>query len=83
MESLTSKMMESVAPAKIREPELVSAKTLSAMFDVKVTTIWEWVAQARKKPSAESIPYIQIPGSRILRFPLKKVREWYGRGTRG
>ena len=66
---------------KHEEPELVSAKTLAIILDVKLATIRYWINIARTHRSPNSIPFIQLPNSRLIRFPLKKVREWYTRGT--
>ena len=60
--------------------ELVSAKTLAGIMDVKIRTIREWVTRARLKSSPDAIPFVQVPGSRLIRFPLNEVRQWYERG---
>jgi len=60
--------------------DLVSAKTLSQMWEVEERTIMGWVTLARTKPTAEPIPFVRLPGSRLIRFPLKEAREWYSRG---
>ena len=64
-----------------KEAELVSAKTLATILEVKLETIRFWIKNARTHPSPNAIPFIQLPNSRLIRFPLKKVREWYNRGT--
>lgn len=61
--------------------ELVSAATLADLLEVKVRTIREWVTLARTNPSPDAIPFVQMPGSRLIRFPLKEVRQWYRRGS--
>lgn len=63
-----------------KEPELVSPQFVADMLSVEVRTVYHWVHLARNKPSPDSIPIAKIPGSRLLRFPLKEIREWYQRG---
>lgn len=63
------------------ERELVTAKHLAPLLDVSVRTIWDWVKAAKNNHSGDGIPFVNVPpGSRNLRFPIKKVRLWYERG---
>lgn len=81
METLNGNHREAVFHAPSKEAELVSADNLAKLLDVKLATIRYWIQIARTHPSPNSIPFIQLPNSRLIRFPLKKVREWYTRGT--
>lgn len=64
-----------------REPEMVSAQTLAQMWDIKIRTIRDWVNEARTGTTVDGIPFKRIPGSRLIRFPLKEVRAWRDRAN--
>lgn len=80
LNDLESLILKSKTGDSRPDMELVSAETLANMWDVKIRTIREWVTLARNNPSNAGIPFVQMPGSRLIRFPLKKVKEWYSRG---
>ena len=63
-----------------REPEFVSPKTLSELWDIEVTTIWKWARKTLASPGPDSFPCNRIPGTRGIRIPLKQARAWLSRG---
>lgn len=62
------------------DSQLISLKALSEMIDVKVWTLRKWITRARQNPSPDSIPFLKMPGSGLLRFSVKEIRQWYQRG---
>ncbi|MEO5951089.1 MAG: helix-turn-helix domain-containing protein [Chloroflexia bacterium] len=59
------------------EPELVSVRTLSCLFDISQKTIWDWIYKSRRQPTLDPIPYYKLGG--LVRFNLQDVRAWVDR----
>ena len=53
--------------------DLVNDKTLSRLLDVPRETIKFWRAKGL-------IPWVKLPGTKLVRYPLKEIREWYQLG---
>jgi hypothetical protein len=68
-------------PKHPREPEMVSPKTLSEIWDVELETIRGWIKLARTKPQLDPFPFKKFPGSTLVRIPLKEAREWRDRAN--
>lgn len=55
------------------EKELVTARTLGEMLDVKIATIRDWKLKGK-------IPYVKLPTGGV-RFHVQTIRKWYRSGN--
>ena len=51
----------------------LTAKDLACLFNVRLNTIYVWVAR-------REIPFIKLPGD-VTRFPKKEVEDWLKKRT--